>query len=83
MARHIRDVHNDDVTKFRENPGADDDEQEEAEAEEASGDDDDDDSREKSVEKKTKTKKFRKITLKSFLDVKISSDCSKRFHVRD
>ena len=51
LKKYLRDVHNDDVTKFRENPDADDDEQEEAEAEEASGDDEDE--REKSVEKKT------------------------------
>lgn len=57
LKKYIRDVHNDDVTKFRENPDAEDDEQEEAEAEEASGDEEDE--REKSVEKKTKVKKVR------------------------
>ena len=57
LRKYIRDVHDEDVAKFRENPDADDEEQEEAEAEEASGDDDD--FREKSVEKETKIKKKR------------------------
>merc|ERR1712018_108726 len=50
IRKYIRDTHDDDVAKFRENPDADDDEREEAGEEEGSGDDDDD-FREKSVEK--------------------------------
>merc|ERR1719150_3569458 len=58
IRKYIRDTHDDDVAKFRENPDADDDEQEEAGEEEGSGDDDDD-FREKSVEKEVKKKKIR------------------------
>merc|ERR1712073_33526 len=58
IRKYIRDTHDDDVAKFRENPDADDDDQEEAGEEEGSGDDDDD-FREKSVEKEVKKKKIR------------------------
>merc|ERR1712126_323762 len=58
LRKYIRESHEDDVAKFRENPDEDDDEPEDVADEEGSGDDDDTDfSRAKSKEKEMKTKK--------------------------
>merc|ERR1712098_884549 len=58
LRKYIRESHEDDVAKFRENPDEDDDEPEDVADEEGSGDDDTSDfSRAKSEEKEVRAKK--------------------------
>jgi len=60
MRKYIRETHEEDVAKFRENPDADDDEPEEAADDAGSGDDSDADFRAKSMEKESKPSKSKK-----------------------